>query len=629
MITEQTEKCFLAYCASVTASLPNFPKGVQKWFGTLEPEQKRFWFEERFKCLKDPLYLGGYADDSTPEKPIANLGMDFQVDPHKLLFEQFPAMLPGENLVLSDLSTIIKKFMILWSRGCFKTSSVRVKIVQIILNYPNVRLCFLTGGDQLAKRQLSAVKHFFEKPTSRFKWLFPEFCLKSVRNRKITDEDDPRAWSDQPARLGTAHEFTVPCRTSEIFAEPTFAISTARSVKAGSHFDIIFIDDLVHEGNFRSVQLLEKCYEDYLMICPLLEPTGYIIMTGTRYSFGDTYERIQDAAREEEKLLGHTIWKFSIRDCWSRSCQNCVHTNAYHDYDANIIEPPCTVLGCTCLGFKDRGVKGVLFPQTRTIDGRSIGHTLEFLEGERIRLGDELFANQYENQPIATGSQTFTETLIGKQTLHDLAQIPSYAQSYTFAVGDLAYVGQSGRDASVIFICRLHQGRIYIFDCVFGNWDSDKVAEHTINVLLRHRPATMFFEKINGWDAFNRVITSYATDKGVQNVPLQWIKGSQTANAKLIRIGSVKGPLATGRLWFYAGMPGYNKLVQQLLKWPKLGKHDDMADACGMCVEAPTGYQMQQAPVAVPISHWLRKLNSSEATPDDAYDNGCGSGICC
>jgi len=613
----------------------SFPRGFVKWFELADPATRDKWYRGRFLCLKYHLYLSGYAlaeragDPNLPEEYVPILGMDFQDDPHTQLFRQYVQKRPGEGFVLSDLDMVTKKRMILWPRGLFKTSSIIVDITQTILNYPNVRICFLTGADQLAKRQLARVKRVFEKPSKRFKWLFPEFCLKSVRNKKIQDETDARAWSDEPCKMGNAHEFTVPCRTNDTFAEPTFAISTAKSVKAGSHFDIIFIDDLVNEQNYRSVKALEKCFQDYIDICPLLEPTGFIMMTGTRYSFGDTYERIQELAREEERLIGRTIWKFSIRDCWSMGCLNCPHTDVYHNFDINILQPPCMVPGCQCVGHKANGSKGVLFPQTRTFDGRSIGHTLEFLEGEKIRLGPEFFANQYENRPIATGAQTFTETLIGAQTLHDMSQIPPYAQSFTFVVGDLAYVGQEGRDFSVLYICRMFQGQIFIFDCVFGNWDSAGIAENLVNVLLKHRPNIMFIEKFNGWEAYDTVIAGYAATKGVLKVPIQWEKGSQAANAKLIRIGSVKGPLANKRLWLYAAMPGYQRLVQQLVKWPKLGRHDDFADCAGMVVGAPTGYQLENPPVVASTTNWLRKFNES-GTMDDSYgDNGCGTGIVC
>jgi len=270
-----------------------------------------------------------------------------------------------------------------------------------------------------------------------------------------------------------------------------------------------------------------------------------------------------------------------------------------------------------------------LFPQTRTFDKRVIGHTLDFLEGERIRLGNEFFANQYENKPIATGAQTFDEVMIGGQTLHDLSQIPSYQQSFTFMVGDLAYVGQDGRDDSVLFICRKFQGQIFIFDCDFGNWDAAQVAEHTVNNLLKHRPQMIYYEKFNGWEAYENIITAHAATRGIMKLPIQWEKGSQAPKAKVTRIGAVKGPLIAKRLWFYAGMPGYSRLSDQLVKWPKLGRHDDFADCAGMVMAAPTGYQLETPPEVLLPSNWLRKLNQSEPIDDSYGDNGCGTGIVC
>ena len=623
-----------------SVDLANFPKGFVKWFNGTTAEEQTEWFEGRFRCLKYHLYLSGFVeapkigDPDLPKEYVPILGMDFQPDPHIQLFKCFLQKRPGEKFVLSDLDQLTKKRMILWPRGLFKTSAVRVDIVQMILNYPNIRICFLTGGDQLAKRQLAAIKKFFEKPSKRFEWLFPEFCNKSVRNKKVAEFFDdgtpnPKAWSDELCKLGNAHEFTVPCRTNDMFAEPTFAISTAKSVKAGSHFDVIYIDDLVNEQNYKKIEALEKCYQDYIDLCPLLEPTGFIVMTGTRYSFGDTYERIQDDAKKEMKEMGQTIWKFYIRDCWSHGCQNCIHTNVYHDYEKNILQPPCEVQGCNCPGYKDRGNKDVLFPQTRTHDGRHIGHTLKFLEGELIRTSPEFFANQYENKPIATGAQTFDDVLIGRQTLHDITQIPPYAASFTFVVGDLAYVGQDGRDYSVLFVCRLFQGQIFIFACEFGTWDSAKVAENVVNILLTQRPNTIFLEKFNGWEAYSNVITAHASSRGILKVPIEWVKGSQADQAKLIRIGTVKGPLDQRRLWFYAPMKGYDILVQQLCKWPKLGRHDDFADCAGMVVTVPTGYQLENPPVAVSVGHWLRKLNETKLDDDSYGDNGCGTGLCC
>ena len=627
---------FKRYRESV--DLTNFPREFVHGFIQLAEEEKTKWYEGRFRCLKYHRYLAGYAeaekagDPNLPKEYTPVLGMDFQANPHDQLFGQFIRKRPGEGLVLSDLEPVTKKRMILLPRLHFKTAAVRVDIIQTILNYPNARLLFLTGGDKLAKVQLNTIKKFFERPTVRFRYWFPEFCLRDVRNHRVTEflEDgspNPRAWVTQPAKLGTSFAFTVPCRTSEIFAEATFTISTAKSVKAGSHYDIIYIDDLVNETNYRKVDALQKCYDNYIDVCPLLEPRGFMVVTGTRYSFGDTYERIQEDAKKEMKETGRSNWRFSIRDCWSHGCQNCVHTNVYHDYALNIIEPPC--LMCGCPGYKNRGDKGVLFPETRTQDGRSIGFTLEDLEAKKREYGAEFFANQFENQPIASGSQTFDEMLIGRQTLHHLEQIPVYGQGLTFIVGDLAYVGQEGRDYSVLMACRMFQGQIFIYACEYGNWDSSQFAKNLLDMTVAERPDVIYLEKNQSADAMNNVITAEAKVRSILKVPIEWQKCSQVDKAKLIRIGTVKGPLVAGRLWFYAAMKGYQILSNQLIKWPKLGRHDDFADCAGMVVAAPTNYQQQKPPSEVALLAWLRKLGT-EIPIDDSYgDNGCGTGIVC
>ena len=635
LIHESDKEEFDYYCKHLDMSV--FPREAKKKYEMWSPEDRLHWLEMRFMCLKYPLFLGGYyhntesLGDIVKDEYVPIMGMDFQEQPHAALFQQFIQFQPGSGKVLSDLSQQIKKFMILWSRGLFKTSAIIVVMTQMILNYPNVRILFLTGGDKLAMAQEGRLKKVFERPTPLFCFLFPEFCLKTIRNRRVENEESEQAWKDISPKMGTTHNFTVPARTMEILAESTFTISTSRSVKAGSHYDAIFIDDLVNETNYRSVPALEKCYEDYLGVCPLLDPSGFMFVTGTRYSFGDTYERIQEKSKEEERQLGRTIWRFSIRDCWDSRCQHCSHRESNHDRDINIAVPPCAVRGCSCGGYHGDGTKEVLFPETRSRDGRAIGHTLEFLEGEKIRLGPDFFSCQYENNPIAAGTQTFEEALIGSRTLFEEKQLPDYLLGTTFIVGDLAYVGQPGRDYTVMFVCRLVMGRIYVIACKYGNWDSDAIATNTMKLVQIFHPSALYYEKFNGWDAYNAVILAKAKELGIENLPLQWIKGTQTPNAKMVRIGAVKGPLAAGRLWLYKYMDtqgAYEKLTTQLIRWPKLGKHDDFADALGLVIEAPTGYQFEQPPVQQTTTNWLRQMNPRPTGEDSYYDSGMGNGLC-
>lgn len=575
-------------------SVSTLPPDFQKTFKKLSPEAKARWQEERTKALTDGLFLGAEV-----------MGGDFQEIPHRGLFNQMLKKDPEQQTPLYDLDLKIKKRMILWPRGLFKTSGIVVEIVQLILNFPNIRICFLTGGDTLAKRQLARIKKVFEKPTQKFRNLFPEFCGE---------------------KLGTQDAFTVPARTNDSFPEATMSISTAKSVKAGSHYDVIFVDDLVNETNYKSPKSLQKCIDDYKDICPLLAPDGFMYVTGTRYSFGDLYEDIQRLAKEEISALGSSPWKFSILPCWVRYCKTCGCKDINHDFDSNMIEPACTL--CACKGFIDSGVKDVLFPKFRCKDGRTEGHTVEFLQSERFRLGDEFFANQYENNPIATGTQTFTTDIIHAQTLFHESQWPSILQAPTFFVGDLSYVGNDKRDQSVVYVCRFFQGQIFVIDCISGKWDSAAVAQNLFDGMLKYRPVMIWLERFLGWEAYNNVFLSFAQNKGVQRFPVDWLLMSNVDGAKKIRIGTIKGVLTERRLWLNANMPCFDILCEQLKKWPKLGRHDDYADCLGLVCSVPTGYQWEKPP-AQNTQSWLRKLHQPQENIDEPYpDNGLGSGFC-
>jgi hypothetical protein len=538
------------------------------------------------------------------------LGMDFQEIPHRHLFSHFLSKDPYERTPIYDISLVVKKRMILWPRGTFKTSAIIVEIVQLILAYPNIRICFLTGGEGLAKRQIARVKRIFENPTPQFRELFDEFCINPKMRRQ----------------LGNAHEFTVPCRSSSgnTLAEPTMAITTAKSVKAGSHYDVIFVDDLVNEQNYKDPKQLEKCKQDYKEIVPLLAPDGYMYITGTRYSFGDLYEEIREQADKEMKETGVRAWDYTIKSCWVRYCTNCEEwcnkLDHQHNWWMNSVEPTCSM--CKCKGFKDAGIKDVLFPRFRCKDGRTEGHTVEKLE--RIRkyeLGDELFACQYLNEPLSSSAQTFTPELLAQQTLFDLSQIPTALQAPTFFVGDLGYVGsQDRRDMSVILVCRYYKGQIFVFDCIAGKWDAMALCENLFVGILKYRPAMIWIEGFPGYEAYNTVMEIFARDKQIQRFPVEWLKLTYHKDAKKIRMGSVKVPLKEKRLWLFAGMPYYERICEDLKRWPKLGKHDDFGDCLGLVVSCPTGYQMEQLPKDMESAKsWLRKLH---AQPDEnsGYD---------
>lgn len=578
----------------------------------------------------DPMFLA-----------VEVLGMDFQTNPHEGLFRCF---LPQKlSTPLADLDPVVKKRMILWPRGLFKTSAVRVKIIQLILNYPNCRILIGAASLALGKVQLEAVKRVFEQPSDKFRELYPEFCGK---------------------KLGNTTRFTVPNRTDFSSPEETVTTSTASSVKAGSHYDFVFIDDLVNDQNYRNPVALEQCWQDYKDFGPLRDPAGYLFVTGTPYSFGDTYERIEESAREEMKL-GRATWEISQRTCWSEICSTCGKTEAVHHDAAQYCK------------FSGSGKKLLLFPQFRTSAGKVIGHTIEFLESELREKGEDFFAMQYECRRLASGLQTFTDQLLDSHTLYHfekpmmesqletlaaqiqllMAQGKTFEQAvelstakpgtgviplggWCFAIGDLSYPGDPRkRDKSVFYVIRVVNARLYVIACYSGKWKSSEVGDQVVNILLQHRPRQIWIEGFLGWEAYDTVIRMVATGRGIQALPLEWIPLENQEGAKVVRIGSIQAWFARDKLYIFAGITDYQELRNNLTKFPKLGRHDDHGDCLGLGVNAPHGVALYQSvKESVTLADVVKQKLYPNGPPwergysDDetvSHGNGCGSVVVC
>jgi len=179
-------------------------------------EQKSEWRATRNRCRVDPIFCSSV------------LGMDLVETPHLVLFQDL-LMFRGEEKdgrwvpAPFDTLTVKHKKMLLASRGVCKTTSIRVVMVMALLNYVDIRICFLTGSDGLGKLQLAAIKNHFENPSTEFLRLFPEYCLKSKQNKASGN------WHDVHVPMGNSQKFSVPCRLTSVFAEPTMKISTRRS----------------------------------------------------------------------------------------------------------------------------------------------------------------------------------------------------------------------------------------------------------------------------------------------------------------------------------------------------------------------------------------------------------------
>jgi predicted phage terminase large subunit-like protein len=465
--------------------------------------------DERALCRKNPLYLAKV------------LGYDFQPDTHCEMFAQLLTMdgLAPENSAKKNLFDVsdIKNRLVLWPRGHYKTSAIVIHVVQLILNYPDIRIMLMQANLKLSKGWLAEVKSHFtgKNQRSRLPEIFPEFCAED---------------------LGSSEKFTVPARRRMHLKEATVTIASPRAVSTGQHYDAFFADDLVHTGNFRNVELLNKLESEFNHFVPLIDPGGYTVVTGTRYHHADLYGRI--IAKSDGS------WMVSVK--------------AAYDIDGKI-----------------------LFPQTKLEDGRTIGFTRELLDTIQGK-DPEMFAAQYLNQIIAGRDQIFTEPMIisaVRPTTHP--EFPKNGPCF-FAI-DLAWTNKEYSDRSVITVGRLdQQQRLWIVDCVGGRFTAAQLPTVILNLVLLHSPHCVFIEKSPGCEFFVEYLKSVATEKGI-SVRIEPMKMPKDKGGKFVRIASLRRNLDEKRLLFCAGIRDFAELVEEFTQFPK-GSHDDRPDCIGLLV---------------------------------------------
>ena len=162
----------------------------------------------------------------------------------------------------------LRQRLILDPRGCFKTTIDLADVIQWLLCFPNVRILLMTGARELAKRMVHELKSHFTS-NERMRELFPEYCPEEGKD------------------FGREDGFTTSARTLARLREPSVSISTIESVKAGSHVEVIKLDDVVDELNSSTPEQIEKVVRAFHYTTPILEPNGYRDVIGTRYSPND------------------------------------------------------------------------------------------------------------------------------------------------------------------------------------------------------------------------------------------------------------------------------------------------------------------------------------------------------
>lgn len=474
--------------------------------------------QQRNKCKFDPLYLSemlGY------EFHRIDHGLDIlrAVAPDVIESEKL-----GEAVQLFELDTL-KNRLVLWSRGHYKTTAVVVRIVQLVLCFPDIRILLMQATAKNSRGLLREIKSHFngQNQMSKLPTLFPEFC-------------------NTDTRMGTADGFVSPGRKRTHLKEWTVGIASPKSVKTGQHYDYMFADDLVTDQNFRSKEQQEKTIEDFKNYTPLIEPGGYKTITGTRYTFADLYGHIirEDAERRE--------WDINVKTCWKAGERK----------------------------------NGPYFPQIKAQDGRTIGFTAELLD--KIQKDDPaIFSCQYLNQPLIAGTQQFSEKMLMEAcrvyTFEEQRNILGPATLFVDLGGH-----QNDNDPSVVICGRLDPvHNIRLCDVRSGNKSQLDLASTILELVLVHHPDSVQIEGTAAGNYFIEYLKMVAESKGIV-VRIEPIKVSNVKGAKDARISAIQGVIRMQRLFFLIGLPKWAEIVEEFTQWPR-GRHDDHIDTIALMVQ--------------------------------------------
>jgi hypothetical protein len=416
-----------------------------------------------------------------------------------------PSSLSSDPVPLFDLPGV-KSRLVLWSRGHFKTSAVALYIVNLILAYPDIRILLMQSTAKNTRGLLREIKSHFngENPNSKLGEVFPKWVKKDKRTGDLV-------------RIGTADGFICPARERTL-KEWTVSVAGSKTSKTGQHYDVMFFDDLVTDQNFRNQELQEKLIEDFSHLTPLLEPGGFKTVTGTRYSFGDLYGWIirNDAERRE--------WSISVRTCWKDNDQR----------------------------------NGVLFPQKKTSDGRTIGYTEDLLL--KIQKDDPAtFSCQYLNQPLIASQQLFTQPLLmGAVRPRDTRVEVGPAILFVDLHGGSQSSSNDVDNSTVLCGRQDLAGNMYVCDLKSDRFSILQLAHTILDMAIQYRPLKVLVEGTASSNFFLEYLRVIANDKNIL--------------------------LPADKMFFLVGIPKWDELVQQFIEFPR-GRHDDEIDTVGLMVQ--------------------------------------------
>lgn len=235
--------------------------------------------KKRWLCRNDLFYLCYLTGNHEIKKlPSVFQGFCDEVSLMNWRIVQLGIHSPSENMLSIDSIGMPDDYnmqrLYLCHRAFYKTTIVtKVHSLQLLLNFPNIRLVLVHNKQDNSSDNLRTIKEYFL--STSIKQLFPEYIPPG------------KEW-------GNLSGFSVACKTDISRSEDSVEAIGVGTEITGRHWDVAKKDDLVTEDSVTTDEQIKKTedYDDRFNAGHFTSPKFKIQdYSGTRYHFADLYSK--------------------------------------------------------------------------------------------------------------------------------------------------------------------------------------------------------------------------------------------------------------------------------------------------------------------------------------------------
>jgi hypothetical protein len=516
------------------------------------------YLDVRQKCKRDAFYLG---------KEVLN--KDF-ADCHRQWTDFFPkfdptGLRPGytlrEAIQWLNKQSEIKNFLMLASRGAFKSSWSHVWVASLILCQPSVRVLLVSEGRDLAKDFIGALRTIFEivpGQNSRFQNFFPEFTIP----------------------MGSGSALSLDCPMAHLRLPQSIESLSADSNAAGRRFDVGLFDDFLSDKSSGNDVQIQSTYNKFLALLKLRETAGLVLVLGTPWNQCDAYAQIIKQAKENPD----SSWVYRIDPAF------VVKPEARHKL---------TPARLTSLVEDD--IESFLFPERLN---------WKFLRQEMSSSPSFFMSQNLCIFPKDSDSElrvTFEEADL-RARMRPIGSFESTVLTRTVIGLDRAFSISKYADFSCLCVSRLqvkeNRQIMAVIDVQMDRVRESELVDMCVKAIIKHEPSLFVLERDKGYESLitaiqRKLMLMGKPSPNFRAVPIP--SGGHNANAKAKRVKKLELPIKEGLLWFVSTHA--EAVIDQFTKYDGIHdsnshRKDDLCDCVGLLWQECMPKDMRDIPDA-------------------------------